>query len=109
MLYAPVSFYYSVGPVAKIWSERIEGLLQDDSLFLYSTTLHPHIFMGASITDRTILTSDTKEFHFHKRDFDWLIYSLTRIKQLVDYFSAILEVIQLTNPPVRVIMHTQFS
>jgi hypothetical protein len=25
--------------------------------------------MGASITDRTIFTSDTKEFHFHKRDF----------------------------------------
>jgi hypothetical protein len=46
---------------------------QVDSLFLYSTTLHPHIFMGASITDRTIFTSDTKEFHFHKRDFDWLI------------------------------------
>jgi hypothetical protein len=37
------------------------------------TTLHPHIFMGAFITDRTIFTSDTKEFHFHKRDFDWLI------------------------------------
>jgi hypothetical protein len=45
--------------------------------------------------------NESKEFHFHKRDFDWLIYSLTRIKQLVDYFSAILEVIQLTNSPVR--------
>ena len=68
-----MSLVKNVGPVAKIWSERIEGLLQVDSLFLYSTTLHPHIFMGASITDRTIFTSDTKEFHFHKRDFDWLI------------------------------------
>ena len=41
--------------------------------FLYCTTLHSHIFMGASITDGTIFTSDTKEFHFHKRDFDWLV------------------------------------
>ena len=73
MLYAPVSFFYSVGHVAKIWSERIEELFQVDSLFLYSTTLHSHIFTGAYITDRMIFTSDTKEFHFHKRDFDWLI------------------------------------
>ena len=59
-----------------IYYEIFYELLQVDSLFLYSTTLHPHIFMCASITDRTMFTSDTKEFHFHKRDFDWLISKL---------------------------------
>jgi hypothetical protein len=69
-----MSLVKNIGPVAKIWSERIEGLLQVDSLFLYSTTLHPHTFSWAHplLTER-FFTSDTKEFHFHKLDFDWLI------------------------------------
>ena len=39
--------------------------------------------MGAYITDRTIFTSDTKEFHFHKRDFNWLIRNFEYISYIM--------------------------
>jgi hypothetical protein len=42
----------------------------------FYTALHVHFihtFSWVHQLDRMIFTSDTKEFHFHKRDFDWLI------------------------------------